>query len=122
MMYCLVALGAAFLILKPNEISGSRVKSNEQRNKNIYNTTVIKQMNDSIPERYVVFNFRGYENIDYMFYKNGTGYHYYPDSIAVESMLLNGHRLAAIDFTDTQKLPDYIKSNPQVLILREKFR
>lgn len=120
--YMIILLVVAFFSFKPFEIIKTRSAENEQRNKNIYNTKVIKQMHDSIPERYIVFNFRGHENIDYMFYKNGTGYHYYPDSTSVDTFLQQGYRLAALDFTDTQKLPDYIKSNPEILILGEKFR
>lgn len=119
----LFILGMAYLTLKPFEIIGHRSSSMDERNKNIHNTNITRQMNDTIATKYTVINFRGYENIDYMFYKNNaTGYHFYPDSLTIDSLLLNGHRLAAIEYTDHQKLPEYIKSNPEILILGEKFR
>ena len=119
--YGILVISMACLALKPFEIINTRSQENTQRNKRIHNTHVIKEMNDSIPARYTVLNFRKYENIDYMFYTNGTGYHFYPDSVALDTIMWKGRKMAALDYSDQQKLPGYIRSNPAILILDEKF-
>jgi hypothetical protein len=57
-----------------------------------------------------------------MFYSDLTAYHYYPSEQLLDSVQQAGYKFAAFDYTDTQKLPDYLKNDKEILILPAKPR
>ena len=70
----------------------------------------------------VIINCRGHENIELMFFRNITAYHFYPDEQTIDSLQMNGHHFLAFDYSDTQKLPDYIKNDKEIIILEDRPR
>jgi 4-amino-4-deoxy-L-arabinose transferase len=108
--------------LKPWMIAYNRSIENVKRNNKIYNTQLYKGLDESLMRNGIIINCRLYENIDLMFYRDVTAYHFYPDKQTIDTIESEGHLFAAFDYSDQQKLPDYIKDNPSIIILQERPR
>jgi len=68
----------------------------------------------------VIWNCRAYENIELMFFKDVTAYHFYPYEQTIDSLRMHGHRFAAFDYDDQQKLPDYMSNDKEIIILQDR--
>ncbi|MGB4847702.1 MAG: glycosyltransferase family 39 protein [Saprospiraceae bacterium] len=121
-MISLLTLLMSFFCLKPGNISQSRSIHDEKRNNKIYNTKAFKKMDENFAGKYIFINCRAYENIDLMFYKGGTSYHYYPDEKSIDSIENQGYHFAAFDYNDQQKLPEYIRMDNQILLMPEELK
>lgn len=121
-MISLLTLLMAFFCLKPGTISQSRSIHDEKRNNKIYNTKVFKNLDENLTGKYILINCRAYENIDLMFFKGGTAYHYYPDEKSIDSLENHGYIIAAFDYRDQQKLPEYIMTDNRIFLMPEKLK
>lgn len=118
-----ILLISTFLIglfaLKPWTITYNRSFSNEKRNTKIYNTSIYKNLNDEIIKDRVILNCRTYENIELMFFKDVTAYHFYPTEQVLDSLQAYGHHFVAFNYPDKQKLTEYIIKDKEILVLQD---
>ncbi len=110
------------LALKPWTIAYKRNLVIEKRNSKIYNTTIYKNLDDAILKDHIILNCRTYENIELMFFKDVTAYHFYPTEQVFDSLQTRGHRFVAFDYADRQKLPEYMANDKEIIILQERPR
>ena len=110
------------LLLKPWNIANERSVRNEKRNHKIHNASIFKNLDTENLEGKVVLNTRSFENIELMFYQDVTSYHFYPDSMVMDSLQRHGHQFAVFDYTDIQKIPDHIRKDTSIFILEEKLK
>ncbi|HZV69600.1 MAG TPA: glycosyltransferase family 39 protein [Saprospiraceae bacterium] len=122
-LFCIVALAAGFLSLKPALIIEHRSEKNLARNNKIANTTAFKNMDEAILSKYVILNTRAYENIELMYYKDVLAYHWYPSNEILDSLQNLGYKFAAFEYNDdNQSLPEYITNDKEILILGEVLK
>lgn len=121
MMSILVLLISLFS-LKPWMIAQSRSIHDDKRNHKIFNTKVFKNLDENLCRNYIIINCRTYENIDLMFYKGGTAYHFYPDEKSIDSIENEGFHISAFDYNDQQKLPEYIKEDDRIFLIPAKLK
>jgi 4-amino-4-deoxy-L-arabinose transferase len=122
-LLCLITLVVGFWSIKPALIMQERSDQNPFRNNKIHNSSVYQNLDDSVIKDRVIINCRPYENIELMFYKNVTAYHWYPGERVLDSLQLLGYQFAAFEYeNDQQKLPDYIVNDKNILILDEVLK
>ncbi len=112
---------AGYFSLKPELIMHARSHENESRNMRIHNTIIMKNMDETEIGKRILFNTKSYENIELMFYKNVTAYHWYPQKSTIDSLKNLGVSLAAFQFS-SQYLPEYIQKDTGILILNKDFQ
>ncbi len=118
LLTCIVSI----LLFKPWNIAKERSLFNDSRNKKIHNAAIFKNLDTERLNGRVILNTRSFENIELMFYQDMTAYHFFPDSIVLDSLQLHGHKFAVFDYTDIQEISEYIKSDTSILILEEKLK
>ncbi len=118
LLTCIVSV----LLLKPWDIVKERSALNEHRNHKIHNAAIFKKLDSEELNGRIILNTRSFENIELMYYQDVTAYHFFPDSMVLDSLQLQGHKFAVFDYTDIQKISDYIKNDTSILILEEKLK
>ncbi len=83
----------------------------------INNTEVYKQLNDLVPEDYVVFNVPFYEHVDAMFYSDRNVYQWWPTESEYHYLKSNGRKIAAFREHHAVKMPQYIQNDPEIMML-----
>ncbi len=116
-----IAITAGLLSLKPGLISHDRSIENQYRNSKMHNAALMKSLDDNIAKQYTILNSKSFENIELMFYKNTTAYHWYPEPQVIDSLQAKGYKFAAFQFA-AQQLPPYISEDKEILILEKPFR
>ncbi len=115
---CILSLS----LWKPWDIAHERSSFNEQRNKKIHNTSIFKDLDTEKLQGRVFLNTRSFENIELMFFQDLTAYHFFPDSVVLDSLQSHGHTFAVFDYSDIQKISPYIINDTSILVLEEKLR
>ncbi len=118
-LLCMITITAGFLALKPCMIVHHRAESNKERNAKIHNAAIFKRQDDQIMQDHIILNCKTYENIELMFYKNTTAYHFWHSENVLDSVQSLGYKFAAFQFAQ-QLLPDYITCDENIIILQEK--
>jgi hypothetical protein len=122
----MLALGLCIigiLTIKYRDIIDYRSDQNVMRNNKIHNTEIFKQISEHIDTRYVLLNTRAYENIELMFYSDHLAYHWYPSPAVLDSLQNLGHKFAAFEYeNDQQSLPQYISTDPEIIILPQRLK
>ncbi|MBK6993518.1 MAG: glycosyltransferase family 39 protein [Lewinellaceae bacterium] len=81
------------------------------------NILVYKELDQLVPEGYVLLNAHGLEEIDAMFYCNRSVYEGCPEENLFRELKQRGIKFAVFkDRTGTQ-VPEYIKNDPEVLVV-----
>lgn len=123
----LTAIGIYFL--RPSEIMAIHIKDKPtkylaivDRANKTHNTKVYKRLNALVPEGYVVLNTKPFEDIEAMFYANRNVYSFYFSEEDFHKARTSGRKVAVFkDFVD-QSMPEYIKSDPELLIIQNGLR
>jgi 4-amino-4-deoxy-L-arabinose transferase-like glycosyltransferase len=116
---CIIVL--AFSQFDPSEVINSR-KSSETRDKEIHNTAVFKNLDESTLKDYYIFNAKSYEDNEIMFFKNLNVYQWYPETAQVlDSLSIAGYKIAMFD-SPVQPAPDYARNNPNIRIIPVDFK
>lgn len=113
----------AYVTLSPIDMVNYRSVNNIERNNWISNSKVYKNIDDSgeLGERFII-NCQGFQDIDLMFYKDVTAYHWFPSEVLLDSILSEGHKVAAFRSHTNQHLPDYITDNQDIIIIDEELK
>ncbi len=112
----------AVVALKPWQIRPHHSSRNPERQAKINNTRIFKNLNKTVPPDYVVFNCKSFEDTELMFYQNYNAYHWFPPEKQLDSLLANGHKIAAFQSHTNQGLPEYMSNNPRVLVIKEEMK
>jgi len=120
-MHLPVLLVFALSTLRPAAILDSRSASDEERNAKIANTRIFKKNHD-LPDNYLVFNCKSYEDIDMMFYNRYNAHSWCPSEKDLDSLLSAGYKIAVFQAHKGKELPGYVAANPDVLIIAEEFK
>jgi hypothetical protein len=112
---------AGLLSLKPNEIIHERSSDNVFREMKLHNAALMKNLKEEDIAGRVIFNTKAYENIELMFYRDVTAYHWYPQQSTIDSLKNLGNRLVAFQHA-SQYLPDYMLHDPDIKILVVDFK
>lgn len=120
-MHVPVLLVLAFVALRPAALLTSRSVSDDERNAKIANTRIFKKIHD-LPENYLVFNCKSYEDIDMMFYNRYNAHSWCPSEKDLDSLLSAGYKIAVFQAHKGKELPGYVATNPEVLIIAEEFK
>lgn len=118
----LLVLGLGVGSFKPWEISHYRSSANESRNLKINNSTIFKNLPDTLASKYIILNCKSFENVELMFYKDARAYHWFPPENIIDSLQQLGHRFAAFRNTPNQGLPAYIYDDPEIVILEDAMQ
>ncbi len=104
--------------LRPNIIAGTRLPDNLKRNAKIWNAAVYKSLSsrNELDDR-VILNCPNYEDVEVMFYQDLKAYGWYPDSVALDSLMTIGYKFAAFTDHHDQHLPSYILNNKDIIII-----
>ena len=121
-----LTVGVALLsiyTLKPWQITSQRSDDNQARNAKIANTQIYKSLDlhGELKDR-VIFNCKTFEDVELMFHQDVNAYHWYPSEPTIDSLLHNGHKLAAFKNHNNQHLPEYIYNNKDIVIIDESIQ
>lgn len=118
-MPLLVFLGV--YALRPWDIKASRNPNDPERQAKIDNTNIFKNFHQ-LPEDYLVFNCKSYEDIDMRFYTPYNAHSWCPSAKDLDSLLAAGYKIAVFQAHRGKKLPDYMENHPRVLFIPEQFK
>jgi hypothetical protein len=109
--------------LDPVKVIKHRSKNNNKRNIQIHNTSIFKNINleNELKDR-VILNCTSLEDVELMFYKNVNAYNWFPPEKVLDSLIIEGYKFAAFKSHLNQKLPDYILSNKDILIIDQELK
>ena len=108
-------------LLRPVTIFSSRDPHDPERQAKIDNTRIFKNFN-RLPEDYLVFNCKSYEDIDMRFYTPYNAHSWCPSAADLDSLLAAGYKIAIFQAHRRKKLPDYVIDHPGVLFIPEQFK
>ena len=89
----------------------------ESREAKINNTNIYRSLDSFLNGNYIVFNVLPRHEVDAMFYSNQNVYRLFPDEDVLKNLKAAGYKIAAFTDHDDQLLPDYIKNDPDVVII-----
>lgn len=107
--------------LRPQEILASRNPADPERQAKIDNTNIFKNFHQ-LPEDYLVFNCKSYEDIDMRFYTPYNAHSWCPSAKDLDSLLALGYKIAVFQAHRGKKLPDYMENHPGVLFIPQEFK
>lgn len=116
-----VLLFFSLYLLRPVTIFSSRDPHDPERQAKIDNTRIFKNFN-RLPEDYLVFNCKSYEDIDMRFYTPYNAHSWCPSAADLDSLLAAGYKIAIFQAHRRKKLPDYVVGHPGVLFIPEQFK
>jgi len=97
------------------------ILSSNKENK-LHNTSIYKKLDSLVPEDYVVFNCKSMEDVEAMFYSSRNVYSWTMTPEQYNVLKSKGIKIAAFkDHTD-QGLPEFMKNDPEVLIIQEELK
>lgn len=112
-------------LLAQNPVAMIKPRSSDitERYAKIHNAVIYRQLelDDRLKGR-VILNCKSFEDIDLMFYQDVNAYHWFPTERKLDSLTQLGYEFAAFNDHNDQNLPDYIRRNPDIIILDEKLR
>ena len=117
-----VAICGALYSLDAPYLLAYRSAENSHRNTEIYNASIMRELNtDSLAGR-VIINLKSMEDAELMFYQDVNAYHFFPEQAQFDSLVRAGYKFAA--FTDHQKphLRKYITESDAIIIINQTFR
>ncbi len=83
---------------------------------------MFRQLDTLVPPGYFVFNCPvAFDDLDAMFFSNCQVYSWVPSEPDYREMKSKGIKIAVFDHPDGPKAPDYLKNDPQVLLIRKKL-
>lgn len=112
-----VAIPLLTMGFRPWSIVFYRTEGNADRNIKMHNTEIYKQVGAELPNDYVVFNCKSFEDTDMMFYTGQNAYHWWPEEHVLDSLLNEGHKLAMFKSHGNQVLPQSVIGNPRILVI-----
>lgn len=120
---------AGLHMLRPAEIrqlhrddQPTRYLKIEDRGAKLHNTLIYRRLNSLVPEGYVVLNAKSFEDVEAMFFSDRNVYHWWLSPEDYANVRAAGHRIACFpDFRD-QVVPEYIRTDPDVLWIRDTLR
>jgi 4-amino-4-deoxy-L-arabinose transferase-like glycosyltransferase len=105
------------ICLKPWEMIRSR-QHDPLRTAKAHNTEIYKSIPDSLANaKTVLFNCKGYEDIDVMYFKNINAYAFYPSEEELNMLLNKGFKIYAFNDHHDQVLPSFMRNNAAVKII-----
>lgn len=121
-IYSMGILLMSLYLLRPAYNFEYRSTTNTERNRDIDNTEIYKKLDEKKLANRVVLNVKDFEDVEFMFHQNLIAYRWYPDSITLDSLMCAGHKFAAFKSHTHQPLPNYIKKNPEIVILKDQLK
>lgn len=119
----------ALYFLRFPEISSFHLKGEqtqyllvEGRENKRHNTKIYKKLNDLVPTGYVVLNAKSYEDTEAMFYSDRLVFHWWFSEEDYSAAKAAGYKFAAFADFDGQVLPDYIRQDGELFLIREALR
>lgn len=123
-----VAIFAALILfivnLSPGKILFTHFESEMDRNREakINNTKIYKQLNELVPEDYVVLNVPELEDVEAMFYSDRNVYHWWPGESDYYLLKEKGIHLAAFTPHHNLRVPSYISNDTSILIIERQLK
>lgn len=117
-LFVLVALAC----LQPAQLQSNHSSGNPARQAKVHNTRIFKNLDQTIAADVVVFNCKSFEDTELMFYQKNNAYHWFPPEHQLDSLLANGHKIAAFQSHTNQGLPEYMTNNPKVTIIQQEMK
>lgn len=89
----------------------------ENRKVKEHNTEIYKSLDAYLKGEYIVFNCKGMEDVEAMFYSSQNVYNWWPKENQIDSLKQEGYRIAAFKTHSNQILPDFILNDSQIVII-----
>jgi len=120
---------AGLHMLRPAEIKRlhrddqpTRYVKIEDRPAKMHNTSIYRRLNALVPEGYVVLNAKSFEDTEAMFFSDRNVYHWWLSPEDYARIRAAGQKVACFpDFRD-QVVPEYIRTDPDLLWIRDTLR
>ncbi len=94
----------------------------EGREAKLHNTHIYKKLNDLVPAGYVVLNAKSYEDTEAMFYSDRLVFHWWFGEKDYAEAKAAGYKFAAFADFNGQVLPEHIRQDRELLLIRETLR
>ncbi len=94
----------------------------ESREAKLHNTHIYKKLNDLVPAGYVVLNAKSYEDTEAMFYSDRLVFHWWFGEKDYAEAKAAGYKFAAFADFNGQVLPEHIRQDRDLLLIREALR
>jgi 4-amino-4-deoxy-L-arabinose transferase-like glycosyltransferase len=115
---CLILLGFSVLQLKPWRILDHRRNDHAERNSQIHNTNIYKNLGTILKdEKRVVLNCKSLEDVEVMFWVKNNAYQWWPEPNVLDSLAQKGYQFAAFRSHNNQALPDHVAKHPGMQLL-----
>lgn len=88
----------------------------------LHNTSIYKKLDTLVPEEYVVFNCKSMEDVEAMFYSSRNVYSWTMTEEQYNGLKSKGVKIAAFKEHSDQGLPEFLKNDPEVLIIQEELK
>lgn len=112
----------AFSSLRLKKITNFRKDWNTFRNIKISNTDIYKNLHQKNLGDRVIFNCKGLEQVELMFYQDVNAYTWYPKKNVLDSLSNENYQFAAFKSHTIQILPDYILNDSEIVIIDELLK
>ncbi len=122
----LLLAGGFYLSWQPRKLIAAHLQpatawEQNRRQRKLANTAVYRRIESLVPPGYVVFNCPSFEDTEAMFFSRHQAYGWTPDPAEFARLKSLGVRLAVFDAPGGMQAPDYIRNDPDVLLIREKL-
>ncbi|MFN0033593.1 MAG: ArnT family glycosyltransferase [Saprospiraceae bacterium] len=86
------------------------------------NAKIYRELDQLVPEGYVVLNANGLDEMTAMFYTHRNVYEWRPDEALYRDMKQRGLKIAAFKDRANGQLPPHIKNDPEVLVIDRELK
>lgn len=117
-----------FYWFRPQEMAAIRQGTNntynlsENRNNKIHNTIIYKQLNDLVPDDYIIFNCKEFEDVDAMFFSDRNVYHWWLSEEQFRELKKKNIKVALFKPFGNQHPPAYLLNDPDVLVIDRELK
>ncbi|MGN6475811.1 MAG: ArnT family glycosyltransferase [Flavipsychrobacter sp.] len=119
-VYVIISLILCYITLDIGRMSAQFSSTNTDRNHRIHNINVYKSLRKRLPTNIrFIFNAKGADHVDVMFYNDAEAYNYYPDSLQFLRFARRGIPIAVFKDGQQQVIPTYIKRYPHLFVIND---
>jgi 4-amino-4-deoxy-L-arabinose transferase len=94
----------------------------EGRENKLHNTNIYRKLNDLVPAGHVVLNTKSFEDTEAMFYSDRQVFHWWFNEKDYATAKAAGYKFAAFADFNEQVLPDYIRQDESLFLIREVLK
>lgn len=112
----------ATITFQPKHLYENHLETNEENKIERHNTAIYKELNNLVPDDYVVFNCKNFDDTEAMFYSNRNVYQWYMKEEEYLNLKKLGQKIAVFRKTAGQPLPQYLIEDKDILIIDRELK